>query len=145
MRLKLIGFGLLAFGSFLLSPTNSYAAANCKQGDCACWIKAGGYCTAYIKLKTGKSQSGDANKWKSNIKSSDVKKGDVAIFKSKTHVAYVESVNKDKKGKPTSVKVSEYNYGPKWVDESCLVTDKFGIVSTRTVDISSVDGGFWRP
>ncbi|MBF0231796.1 MAG: hypothetical protein HQK65_01985 [Desulfamplus sp.] len=130
--------------------TNSYAG-NCgctaqhKINDCSCWIKCGGYCTSYIKLKTGKQQSGNANQWTSNIKSSDVKKGCVAIFKSKCHVAYVEEVIKDKKGKPESVKISEYNYGPNWVDKNCIVTDKYGIVTTRTVKINTVDGGFWKP
>lgn len=141
MKMKIVTLSVIAAFPFLLSPANSYAKAPCTTGDCDCWIKEGGYCTAYIKLKTRKSQSGDANKWKSNIKSSDVKKGDVAIFKSITHVAYVENVSKDKK----TVTVSEYNYGPKWTDKKCLVTDKFGVVSTRTVNISSVDGGFWRP
>lgn len=139
---------LIAFAS-LFSSTVVFAANQCtpnhKPGDCSCWIKAGGYCTAYIKNKTGKSQHGDANTWTSNIQSSQVKKGDVAIFRSLTHVAYIEDVIKDKKGKPVSVKISEYNWGPKKIDKDCIVTDKFGVVNHRTVDIGKVDGGFWRP
>jgi hypothetical protein len=106
-----------------------------------------GYCVDYIKLKTGKQQSGNAEKWNSNIGKTEVTTGDVAIF-SYGHVAYVDSVNKDKKGTVVSVNLSEWNFSndpmPK-VDSSCRVTTKFGKTTTRSnVPLSSVTS-FWDP
>ncbi|TAL26144.1 MAG: hypothetical protein EPN94_03785 [Nitrospirae bacterium] len=80
------------------------------------------------------------------INPEDVKKGDVAFFISRIHYAYVESVVKDKNGKPVAVNVSEYNYGDCWVDQSTMVTDKYKKINKRFgIPLSDVDGGFLRP
>jgi hypothetical protein len=76
----------------------------------------------------------------------NVRKGDVAQFLSRAHYSLVESVNKDKSGKPVAVNVSEYNYGSCWVDQDLMVTDKYKIVNKRVgIPLQSVDGGFLRP
>jgi hypothetical protein len=76
----------------------------------------------------------------------NVRKGDVAQFLSRAHYSFVESVIKDKFGKPVAVNVSEYNYGSCWVDQDLMVTDKYKIVNKRAgIPLQSVDGGFWRP
>lgn len=124
--------------------------------DCSKYIKMGGYCTDYVKskVKPKNAPSGDAKTWPNNVSKKDVKKGDAAIFKSVGsygHVAYVEKVNLDKKKNPTSVDISEMNWGgkpPMMLSDyalrvSCGVTDKFGVVSKRTVSINDVSG-FWR-
>lgn len=102
-----------------------------------------GYCVDYIKLKAGKKQSGNAENWYSNISKSKVKAGDVAIF-SYGHVAYVDSVNKDKKKNVVSVNISEWNYGSKYTDKYCRVTNMYGKKGKRTLALSSVTR-FWRP
>lgn len=123
-------FSVLAFGS-----------------DCSQYMGKG-YCTDYIKKRVGSSQSGDAKNWTGNLSSSEVLPGDVAIFTdvgSFGHVALVDAVNRDGGGKPISVNLSEWNYGSTFQDESCGVTSKFGITTTRTnISVSSVSR-FWRP
>jgi len=111
-----------------------------------------GYCTDYIPTKTGgKAQSGDAKYWCGNISSSDVAAGDVAIFVNDKygHVAYIENVNRDGTGKPSSVELSEWNYGSKYnspAEEACGKTNEFFNTHTphRVVSVGSVTR-FWRP
>ncbi len=80
------------------------------------------------------------------VRPEDVRKGDVAQFNSRVHYAYVESVVKDKNGKPVAVNISEYNYGTCWVDRETIVTDQYRKVNRRFgIPLSDVDGGFWRP
>lgn len=117
----------------------------CTVGDPRCWLSKGGFCYDYVEKKLFPNQSGKAIKLK-NIKPGDVKKGDVAFFVSHAHYAFVESVVKDKRGKPVAVNVSEYNYGSCWVDQASLVTDKYKKVNKRIgLSLSKVDGGFLRP
>lgn len=115
--------------------------------DCSQYIGRG-YCTDYIRNITGSSQSGDARNWTSNISLSEVLPGDVAIFANVGnfgHVAFVDAVNRDGDGRPISVNLSEWNYGSTFQDESCGVTNKFGITTTRTsISVSSISR-FWRP
>jgi len=107
-----------------------------------------GYCTDYIKKKVGTKQGGDAKDWSCNVDKTDVKGGDVAIFKSKNHVALVEEVTRDKKGKPKNIRISEWNWGKinKKDKEKkyCIVTESFGISNERSVSASS-GVCFWRP
>ncbi len=117
----------------------------CTVGDPKCWLSKGGFCYDYIQKMAMHGQSGKEYQLK-NIKSEDVKRGDVAQFNSQAHYAYVESVVKDKSGKPVAVNLSEYNYGTCWVDESSMVTDKYKKVNKRLgLPMSKVDGGFLRP
>ena len=116
----------------------------CSIGDKRCWLSKGGYCTDYIRITTGNGQPGDADQW-ARVLPEDVRKGDVARFRSRLHFAYVESVQSDKNGKSVAVDLSEYNYGDCWVDRENLVTDKYMMVNKRSgVALGSVSGGFWR-
>ncbi len=117
----------------------------CAVGDIRCWLSKGGFCTDYVQKMTGHGKPGDASQW-DKVKPENVKKGDVALFVSRMHFAYVESVVNDGNGKPAAVNVSEYNYGDCWVDQPNFVTDKYKIVNKRYgVALKKVDGGFWRP
>lgn len=117
----------------------------CTVGDAACWLSKGGYCTDYIEIKTPRPQSGKPPRWE-KISAGSVEKGDVAVFLSLSHYAYVESVTRDGGGRPISLDLSEYNYGGCWVDRSNMVTDKYKTVNKRYgVDPNIVDGGFLRP
>jgi len=104
-----------------------------------------GYSTDYIRVLYKKTQQGDARYWKRNIKSSQVKKGDIAIFKNENYVGIVKSIIKDMNDRKKFVIVSSWNRGNKWVDYLCRVTNKFGKTNNRRVKIKDVDGGFWRP
>jgi len=104
-----------------------------------------GYSEHFIKSMVGKRQSGQIKNWVNNIKVSHVREGDVAIFKSKNHAAYVHSVAKDRYGRIKYIIVKEWNNGTKWYDYTCNVTNKFGKITTRKVNPKYVDGGFWRP
>jgi surface antigen len=102
--------------------------------DCSQYIGKG-YCTDYIKKMTGNSQPGDAKNWVSNISPSEVLPCDTAIFTNVGnfgHVAFVDAVSRDGDGRPISVNLSEWNYGSIFQDESCGVTNKFGITTVRT-------------
>lgn len=117
----------------------------CTVGDSKCWLSSGGFCTDYVEKKSRRGQTGKPIQLR-KISSEDVKKGDVAQFVSRAHYAYVESVVKDKSGKPVAVNVSEYNYGVCMVDEQSMVTDKYKVINKRIkIPLSDVDGGFLRP
>jgi len=117
----------------------------CTVGDSKCWLSSGGFCTDYVEKKSRRGQTGKPIQLR-KISSEDVKKGDVAQFVSRAHYAYVESVVKDKSGKPVAVDLSEYNYGVCMVDEQSMVTDKYKVINKRLgLPLSKVDGGFLRP
>ena len=124
---------------------NVMTRVGCAVGDTRCWLSKGGYCTDYVQKMTGHGQPGDADRW-NRINPGDVKKGDVALFISFMHFAYVEGVVNDKEGRPVAVNLSEYNYGACWVDQANMVTDKYKTVNKRPgIPLGKVDGGFWRP
>jgi len=117
----------------------------CTLGDQKCWLTHGGFCTDYVQKMTMNKKTGTTSQW-NPIQAEDVKRGDIAQFNSRAHYAYVESVVKDKNGKPVAINVSEYNYGTCWVDEELLLTEKYKIVSKRfNIPLNKVDGGFLRP
>jgi hypothetical protein len=116
----------------------------CTVGDANCWLTKGGMCTDYIQKMAGRP--GRVVQLNNRISPEDVRKGDVALFISHAHYAYVESVDRDVQGKPVAVNVSEYNYGGCWVDQDTMVTDKYMKVNKRSgIPLKSVDGGFLRP
>jgi hypothetical protein len=116
----------------------------CTIGDSRCWLSKGGFCTDYVQKKLQLVRSEREIAW-TPVQPEDVRKGDVAVFMSRTHYAYVESVVRDKRGKPIAVNVSEYNYGTCLVDEDVMVTDYYKKVNTRSgIPLNSVDGGFIR-
>jgi len=112
-----------------------------------CYFENGynGYSEDYIKLKTGKKQVGQIKNWKNNISLSQLRRGDVAIFRRLNHAAIVSYVHKNKHGKVVYIKIKEWNYGTKWVDYACKITNKFGKTTFRKIHPQQVDGGFWRP
>ncbi|HZS46011.1 MAG TPA: CHAP domain-containing protein [Blastocatellia bacterium] len=141
-KLYVVLFVVLALSPALVAPAAS-SAANCSK-----YLSEGGYCTDYIKFRTGKKQSGDAHLWVGNVNVKDARAGDVAIFPYAAdgfgHVAYIERANKDSRGNPVSFYISEWNYGSQWVDRACAVTNLFHKPNYRTVQINQV-GRVWRP
>ncbi|MDA8241070.1 MAG: hypothetical protein M0Z67_11965 [Nitrospiraceae bacterium] len=118
----------------------------CTVGDSKCWLTKGGMCTDYIQKMISRGQPGKTLQLARQVRPEDVRKGDVAQFNARVHYAYVESVVRDKSGKPVAVNVSEYNYGACWVDRDTMVTNKYKKVNRRSgIPLSAVDGGFWRP
>lgn len=114
----------------------------CTVGDTRCWTRSGGFCTDYVEKRLGKGRAAQATR----VGPDEVEKGDVAIFASRAHVALVEGVIKDGRGRAVAVDVAELNYGTCWVDADALVTEKYGVVSRRRgVALLDVDGGFLRP
>ncbi len=111
-----------------------------------------GYCTDYIKQRTGKKQSGDAGTWSGNIRNiKEIRPGDVAIFSSPApwgHVAVIERVIYERNtDKPYEIEISEMNWGrlsSNAEERKCAVTQKFNQVSRRTVRVTTVKA-FWRP
>jgi len=113
--------------------------------DCAKYYGKG-YCVDYIQQKVGRRPRGDAATWPANINNNDVRRGDVAIFRSMGgghgHVAYVESVNLDRNRRPTSINVTEMNaHGPL---DKCARGPDFGRVTNGSYNFSKASG-FWRP
>jgi len=118
--------------------------AGCTVGDSKCWLRNGGFCTDYVLKKLNLVQSDKEIAWAA-VQSNDVRTGDVAVFNARAHYAYVESVVRDKQGKPVAVNVSEYNFGTCLVDEQTMVTDKYKKVNKRSgIPLNAVDGGFIR-
>jgi hypothetical protein len=113
-------------------------------GDSKCWLTKGGFCTDYVQkmLHLGRSDQGVT--WES-VQPEDLRKGDIAVFSVRAHYAYVESVVRDRQGKPVAVDVSEYNFGTCLVDEQTMVTNKYKKVNARSgIPLNAVDGGFIR-
>src|SRR5690242_2731935 len=98
---------------FSLIAVSSTAFAGCNCDD---WMDRGGYCVDYVKTKIPtfpipKSETEiEALK---NREISKVEEGDVAIFDLGRywHVAYVEKVHTDSRGRATAIDVSEMNFG----------------------------------
>lgn len=106
-----------------------------------------GYCTDYVNSRISPRQRGDGGSWPSNMPGTAAQAGDVAIFRSIQHVAYVEEVTgRGAGGEALFVRVSEMNYarGVKTgTPPACLVTPNFGIRTTRVIPVSTAD--FLRP
>jgi hypothetical protein len=105
-----------------------------------------GYCTDYVNSKIGERIRGDADRWPSNVQLKDVGAGDVAIFRSRKHVAFIEAVTKrNSQGVPTSITISEMNWGPadRSAPKECWVTTNFNRVTRREISTSGLD--FYRP
>ncbi len=119
--------------------------AGCTVGDMRCWTRGGGFCIDYVEKRLGTRRPAKTMQLTS-VKPEEVEKGDVAVFASRAHYAYVEEVVKDRDGRPVAVNLSEYNYGDCWVDTEGMITDKYGVVNRRRgVALRAVDGGFLRP
>jgi hypothetical protein len=118
--------------------------AGCTVGDSKCWLTKGGFCTDYVLKKSRVDPSGSAVSWL-NVPPDEVKAGDIAVFAYRSHYAFIESVVRNKQGKPVAVNVSEFNFGDCLVDEQTMVTEKYGRVNTRPgIPLKVVDGGFLR-
>ncbi len=138
---KIIILSWLVVGGLLYNCNLSNA------GSCLKYL-GHGYCTDYIKYRTGFPHSGNAGTWSGNISAQQIRVGDVAIFEpTKTnpygHVAVIEKVDGD------YITISEWNYGKKTGDkekDACGVTQLFHKlhIPYRVVPISSVTR-FWRP
>lgn len=105
-----------------------------------------GYCTDYVNRRTGRRQRGDADTWPSNMPREAAAAGDVAIFRSMKHVAYVERViERDSQGRTVRVLVSEMNYGPRNPNtpRECFVTLNFNVRTEREIRVSAAE--FMRP
>ncbi len=114
----------------------------CTVGDTRCWLRSGGFCTDYVERRLGKGRAAQATR----IQPDEVRVGDLAVFASRAHMALVEAVIRDGRGRPVAVDVAESNYGTCWVDGDALVTEKYGLVNRRrSVALRDVDGGFSRP
>jgi hypothetical protein len=115
--------------------------AGCTLGDARCWYRSGGFCNDWVERRLGKGRAAKATP----IDLAAVRKGDVAVFASRAHFAYVERVVRDAGGKPVAVDLSEYNFGACWVDAESMVTEKYKLVNRRSnVPVRDVDGGFLR-
>jgi hypothetical protein len=116
----------------------------CTVGDPKCWLSKGGFCTDYVQKKLLLDRPDQKVAW-IPVQPGDVRKGDIAVYNSIPHYAYVERVVRDKQGKPVAVDVSEYNFGDCLVDEQVMVTDKYKKVNKRSgIPLNAVDGGFMR-
>jgi hypothetical protein len=82
--------------------------------------------------------------WLANVPRDQVRVGDVAIFRAENHAAYVERVHYDPQGHALTIDIAEMNYGSKWVDRRCLITDRFNFVSRR-LGIPVAQAEFIRP
>lgn len=118
--------------------------AGCTVGDARCWTRGGGYCTDYVEKMIAADRAGAPARLRS-VRPEEVRKGDVAVFVSRAHYAYVEGLVRDANGRPVAVEVSEYNFGTCWVDRALLVTDQYKVLNRRArVALRDVDGGFLR-
>jgi hypothetical protein len=118
--------------------------AGCTLGDGRCWARNAGFCTDWIEQRLSKDGIASPPRME-QIPAQEVRAGDVAVFVSRSHYAYVEAVVKDESGKPVALELSEYNYGRCWVDRDFLVTDQYKVAGRRSgVPLREVDGGFLR-
>jgi hypothetical protein len=79
-------------------------------------MEKGGYCVDYVKTKIPTFPLPQTAAELAALKNKDipdVAEGDVAIFKYRNywHVAYVEKVHMNKRGKATAIDISEMNFG----------------------------------
>ena len=134
-RLVMVGLTAFATGSDALSATDPCAP-----------FYGSGYCTDYVNGNISPRQRGDGGSWPANMLGIAAQRGDVAILRSKNHVAYVEEVTRrDLAGNAIEVRISEMNWGPlkPGSPSGCFVTAKFGIRGERTIKVSSAE--FMRP
>lgn len=127
---------------FVITPSTNVEA----YADPCAKYYGNGYCTDYVNKKIGERIRGDADRWPSNLSARDVEAGDVAIFRSKKHVAFVESVTKrDSQGRPTTIRISEMNWGPadRSAPKECWITTNFNRMTKREVSTSGL--AFYRP
>jgi hypothetical protein len=116
---------------------------------CKSYIDKKGYSADYIEAKTGKRQPGWPARWKSNVEPADVQVGDVvfASFRDSgtaQRVAMVDEVIQGSDGKAAAVIISEWNYGTRYNDKECAITDKFGIASSSRIPVPGILR-VWRP
>jgi hypothetical protein len=117
--------------------------------DCAKWIAQRGYSRDYIELKTGKIQSGWPVTWRANVENEQVQAGDVVMYalrnkERRMRVAFVEEVSAEATdGQAARIRVTEMNWG-KYTEESCLVTDHFGRVTSSNISMDTIQK-VWRP
>jgi hypothetical protein len=118
--------------------------AGCTVGDTRCWNRGGGFCMDYVERRTaGKGSAAPARRVE--VKGEEVRSGDVAVFRSRAHYAFVERVIKGEDGRPVAVDLSEFNFGTCWVDEDAMITDQYKLLNRRLgVPLRDVDGGFLR-
>jgi surface antigen len=117
------------------------------SADCSKYLHAAGYCTDYVQRRTGHRQSGDAGTWKTNKRADQGVVGDVIVQNvgSRGHVAVIERIlYRPYTAIPAAYEVSEMNYGARTVDGPCAVTDKFGQVTRRIVQVAQIRG-IWHP
>lgn len=115
--------------------------------NCTAYLNKGGYCTDWVFQRIGKRQSGNANQWSGNLKIDEGDKGDVGVqlIGKFGHVFVIEG----RSYKPyTSVLngyvISEFNFGAKWINQSCGVTNLFGVRTQRIIPLNQV-ARIWRP
>lgn len=107
-----------------VSPEGSGLTGKGATANCAEYIAAGGYCTAYVNRAIGTSQRGDAIEWPVNRNTC---KNRVALLFTSNHVAVVERCTED------TIHYSDMNGGSTWVNQACEVTDAFGEVAHRSI------------
>jgi len=139
-------------------------AANCNCND---WMEKGGYCVDYIKTRipTFPIPNRDEMVGLKNTGIYDVTEGDVAVFFNKNywHVAFVEKVYRDQRGKATAINVSEMNFGDalslpefkaKWKSNSpaelnrsfcCGITDNYDQITLRDKITLNTVKQIWSP
>jgi len=138
--------------------------------DCNCddWVNRDGYCVDYVKSKIPTFPIPNSDAEIAVLKNKEipkVKEGDVAIFDlgNYWHVAYVEKVHLDQRGKATAIDLSEMNYGGqlsfdeykyKWRSKNerewkralcCGVTDKYDETSLRKDVALNTVTQIWSP
>ena len=134
---------LLLVGLFVMSTINPVVA----MGDCSRYLRAKGYCTDWVEQRTHHRQSGDAGKWRTNKRADQGAVGDVIVqnIGSRGHVAVIERIlYRPYTAIPAAYEVSEMNFGSRSVDGACAVTDKFGQVTRRIVQVGQIRG-VWHP
>lgn len=126
------------------------ASAQSFAEKCKDYVEKKGYSADYIESKTGKRQPGPAARWKSNIELSDLKVGDVVFAYLRDaggnaqRVAMVDEVIAGADGKATAVIISEWNFGKRFTDKDCFVTDKFGLPTSTREPVAAILRA-WRP
>lgn len=161
--MKNIDLVLIVLASICVLSTPCHAGCNCDD-----WMKKGGYCVDYIKTKIPSfpiPQSTAAITALKNKDLDDISEGDVAIFflDKYWHVAYVEKVHLDQRGKSTAIDVSEMNFGDqmsfsefkkKWRKKSrgewkramcCGVTDTYDQLTSRQYVSLNTVKQVWSP
>ncbi len=134
---------LLVCGSAMVGAHAQTFAIDCKE-----WIDKKGYSTDYIEAKTGKRQPGLAPQWKGNVAADEVQAGDVVFSyvegsTTAQRVALVDEVILAD-GKPAAVIYSEWNYGKRYNNAKCFVTDKFGLTTGGRLPVPAILR-VWRP